>query len=107
MKAPPVNETVVVAVVQLCSSQRVSLSLAQLSSILAELKPGAVDAIFLPENFAALAAPSAHQIGLAEAEGPGLIRNFIAQKAIETGAYIFAGTVPLARRADRTLVPVR
>jgi hypothetical protein len=54
-----------------------------------------VDAIFLPENFAALAAPSAHQIGLAEAEGPGLIRNFIAQKAIETGAYIFAGTVPV------------
>ncbi len=102
---PPVNETVAIAVVQLCSSQDVSLSLAQLSSVLAELKPGAVDAIFLPENFAALAAPSAHQIGLAEAEGPGFIRNFIANKAIETGAYIFAGTVPLAKRADGQMVP--
>ena len=46
---PPVNETVAIAVVQLCSSQDVSLSLAQLSSVLAELKPGAVDAIFLPK----------------------------------------------------------
>ena len=99
------NETVAVAVVQLCSSQDVSLSLAQLSSVLAELEPGAVDAIFLPENFAALAGPSAHQIGLAEAEGSGSIRNFIAQKAVEMGAYISAGTVPMARRADGQLVP--
>ncbi len=102
---PPVNETVTIAVVQLCSSQDVSLSLAQLSSVLAELEPGAVDAIFLPENFAALASPSVYQIGLGEAEDGGLIRGFIAQKAIEIGAYIFAGTVPLARRANGEMVP--
>ena len=99
------NETVTIAVVQLCSSQEVALSLSQLSSVLGGLQPGAVDAIFLPENFAALAAPSAHQIGLAESEGYGLIRPFVAQKAVETGAYIFAGTLPLARREDGRAVP--
>ncbi len=100
-----VNETVSIAVVQLCSSQTVSLSLTQLSSVLSELEPGAVDAIFLPENFAALAAVSAHQIGLTESEGSRPIRKFIAQKAIEMRAYIFAGTLPLSRRADGRPVP--
>lgn len=99
------NEIVTIAVVQLCSSQDVALSLSQLSSVLDVLEPGAVDAIFLPENFAALAAPSTHQIGLAESEGSGLIRPFVAQKARETGAYIFAGTLPLASREDGQPVP--
>ena len=72
---------VCVAVVQLCSSAEVSTSLRHLDDVLSDLKPGDVDAVFLPENFAALAATNPRAIGDAETYGAGEIKAFVAGKA--------------------------
>ena len=96
---------VCVAVVQLCSSAEVNASLRHLDDVLSDLKPGDVDAVFLPENFAALAAPNPRAIGDAETYGAGEIKAFVVGKAKDLGAYIFAGTLPLTQRPGDQPVP--
>lgn len=61
---------------------------------------GSAQAVFLPENFAALGNPNPYQIGQAEADVKGPIRSFLSEMATRHGVWIFAGTVPLSRRPD-------
>lgn len=96
---------VCVAVVQLCSSAEVNASLRHLDDVLSDLKPDDVDAVFLPENFAALAATNPRAIGDAETYGAGEIKAFVAGKAKGLGTYIFAGTLPLTQRPGGQPVP--
>ena len=55
-----------VTVVQMTSSHNVTTSLKQLDALVREVEPSSVDAIFLPENFAALAASDVLSIGQSE-----------------------------------------
>ena len=75
-------------VLQLCSSAEVIASLRHLDDVLSDLKPGDVDAVFLPENFSALAATNPRAIGDAETYGAGEIKAFVAGKAKGLGTYI-------------------
>ena len=99
------SEGVAIAVIQLNSSFDVSRSLKALDLQLQKITPGEVAAIFLPENFAALAAPSPLAIGQREAGGEGPIRDYLKQQSRSLEAYIFAGTLPLAVRPDGQPVP--
>ena len=55
-----------VTVVQMTSSHNVTTSLNQLDALVREVEPSSVDAIFLPENFAALASSDVVSIGQSE-----------------------------------------
>jgi len=99
-----------IALVQMTSSWKVEISLEQLRSILLDIQPGAVDAIFLPENFAALASSDVLALGRAESEGlnqppvhaleKDCILLALRTLAEEKRTWIFGGTLPLATRPD-------
>ncbi len=94
------NEPIPIALIQLTSSFDVSRSLQALDVQLQKIAPGEVAAVFLPENFAALAASSPLEIGQRESKDDHPIRNYLKQKAKSLSSYIFAGTLPLSARPD-------
>lgn len=81
------------------SSQFVEGNLTRVDTLIREAARSA-KFIFLPENFAALAAPNTYQIGAREAGREPLIRTFLAALADELSCWIFAGTMPLAKRSN-------
>lgn len=89
-----------VAVIQMTSSQHVDVSLKRAESLILEAAQADVGAIFLPENFAALASPEPLVVGAAETNVDGPVRQFLSEMASRTGAWIFAGTLPIATRPD-------
>ena len=103
-----------VTVVQMTSSHNVTTSLNQLDALVREVEPSSVDAIFLPENFAALASSDVVSIGQSEstyfskAEGSSPckaeILPMICALARAKRTWVFAGTMPLAVRPDKTFI---
>ncbi|MFT4677690.1 MAG: putative amidohydrolase [Candidatus Azotimanducaceae bacterium] len=89
-----------IALIQMVSSHSVELSLDAAARLLTEVDDKAVDAIFLPENFAALGSDDPYQIGLRERDDSGPIRSFLREAARRAGCWIFAGTMPIANRPD-------
>jgi predicted amidohydrolase len=89
-----------VAVIQMVSSQDVATSLGRLTELTRDLATSNVDAIFLPENFAALGHPSPAEIGQHEIQGQGPIQDYLRELGSRTNSWIFAGTMPLGYRAD-------
>ena len=94
--------TVRVALIQMVSSKMVPKSLSSAQRLIEDVLPERPDAIFLPENFAALAADSPLNVATGEADA---IRQFVADVARESGAWTFGGTLPLAYRPDGIRVP--
>ena len=94
-----------IALVQMVSRQYVDENLLVAENLIIAAAAEHVDAIFLPENFLALAHPQPLQIGVAEntADGPG--RRFLANISAECNCWIFAGTLPVASRIDGSVVP--
>ena len=103
-----------VTVVQMTSSYNITKSLNQLEILVREIEPGSVDAIFLPENFAALAASDAVSIGKSESAyfskahdsspfKPEIL-PMICALALAKDTWVFAGTMPLAVRPDKTYI---
>ncbi len=92
-----------VALIQMVSSRSVDQNLARLAPM---IKTAAADAtaIFLPENFAALAHSDPRVIGEAESSNQGPIRQFLAEMSRELGCWIFAGTIPVAVQAGGAAV---
>ena len=103
-----------VTVVQMTSSHNVTTSLNQLDALVREVEPSSVDAIFLPENFAALASSDVVSIGQSEStyfsksEGSSPYRSeilpMICALARAKRSWVFAGTMPLAVRPDKTSI---
>lgn len=99
-----------IALVQMTSSRQVDISLDQLRLITRDIQPGSVDAIFLPENFAALASSGVLALGQAESEGLNQPSVHAKEKerilpplrmlAKEKRTWVFGGTLPLATRPD-------
>lgn len=90
--------------VQMVSSAGVDANLARVESLIAEAAIDAV-AVFLPENFAALAARNPVSIGRAETDSTGPIRQFLSKAASKNKCWIFGGTIPIATRPDGAEVP--
>ena len=101
-----------IALVQMVSSREVAKNLSRATVLIEQAAAEQVQAIFLPENFAALANPSPETIGKAEAgkaeagkaevSGNGPVQQFLQQISAKTNCWIFAGTVPVAARPDGT-----
>ncbi len=85
-----------IALVQLVSSQSVERNLPRVASLVKEAAEEGAEAVFLPENFAALAHSDPRIIGEAESSASGPVRRFISALAEEHGCWIFAGTLPVA-----------
>ncbi|MCB1644109.1 MAG: carbon-nitrogen hydrolase family protein [Pseudomonadales bacterium] len=93
-----------IALIQMVSSQQQHQSLERASELIHSV-PDDVEAIFLPENFSALAAADPRQLGEAESRPDGPVQRFLAATSRESGKWIFGGTVPHASRPDGTPVP--
>jgi len=89
-----------IAVVQMTSSMDVGVNLTKLAELFVDLTATPVDAIFLPENFAAFGTVDCLEIGRDELSERSPIRSFLAEQAVALDCWIFAGTVPLAARPD-------
>ncbi|MBD3649679.1 MAG: carbon-nitrogen hydrolase family protein, partial [Pseudomonadales bacterium] len=94
-----------IAVIQMVSSRDVDVSLARAGELIEDAASRKVEAIYLPENFAALASDDPRAIGDGEAGGHGPIRSFLKEISSATGCWIFAGTLPTSRRPDGSPVP--
>lgn len=93
-----------IALIQLVSSVHVDINLARVDTLVREAANQDVTAIFLPENFAALANPDPRAIGETESSAEGPVRSFISQLAADVNCWIFAGTLPCGVRTDETVV---
>lgn len=89
-----------VAVIQMTSSASVDKSLKRAESLILEAAKSVPDAIFLPENFPALGSTNPYEIGYAERGGKGPIFQFLTEMAFRARSWVFAGTIPIASRAD-------
>ncbi len=89
-----------IAVIQLVSSMVVERNLLRVSDLVEEAVNSGIEAIFLPENFAALAAPDPRELGAAEENVSGPIRDYLASLARTFGVWIFGGTLPTTSRPD-------
>lgn len=93
-----------IGLVQMVSSQDVDKNLKRTESLLSTFKTESVGAIFLPENFAALASPDPLALGQAEYTTSGPIRSFLREMAVRLETWIFAGTLPTTCRIDGSTV---
>jgi len=84
------------AAIQMTSGDEVQANLRQAKVFLeAAARSGACLAV-LPENFAFMSADESAKGRIAEADGQGVIQDFLAGAARECGLWIVGGTIPLA-----------
>jgi nitrilase len=93
-----------IALIQMVSSQAVEVNLKTVQRLVYEAADKYVEAIFLPENFAALGNSAPRDIAQHEASKAAPIQASISSLAKETGCWIFAGTLPLIERGDQSQV---
>jgi len=93
-----------IGVVQMVSSQSVDLNLQRTEALIAEAVSKGAEAVFLPENFAALGSSNTRAIAAEEITGNGPIRTFLAEISARHRCWIFAGTFPVAIRPDQSTI---
>ncbi|MCZ6502512.1 MAG: carbon-nitrogen hydrolase family protein [Gammaproteobacteria bacterium] len=93
-----------IAVLQMVSSMDVESNLATVSNMVVQAASENVQAIFLPENFAALANANPRLIGMAEEKSTGPIRICLSRLSRMSECWIFAGTLPTTTRPDGSKV---
>ena len=91
-----------IGLIQMVSSQHVDLNLRRAEALIKEAVSKEVDAVFLPENFAALASSKIRSLGEQESTRSGPIRQFLSEQAANHQCWIFGGTLPLAVRPDNS-----
>ncbi len=89
-----------IAVVQTVSSKDVDNNLPRIEALVDEAASTGARAIFLPENFGALAADDPRKTGEAEASAEGPLRSLISRLSSKHRCWIFAGTMPSSLRPD-------
>ncbi len=93
-----------IAVVQMTSAMEVEINLGTATQLVHRAADQNVEAIFLPENFAALANTDPRAIGTNEETPMGLVRNYLSDLSGDVGCWIFAGTLPTISRPDGSMV---
>lgn len=96
-----------IGLVQMVSRMSVRDNLPTVDRLVQEAAEAGAAAVFLPENFAALANPDPVATGRGETSAAGEVRAFVSALAANTGAWIFAGTLPCAARPDGTEIADR
>lgn len=103
-KASDVSAAPCIGVVQMVSSQHVDVNLKRAEALIEEAAAKNANAIFLPENFAALASNETRSIAAQEATKSGPIRQFLSELAARHHCWIFAGTLPVSVRPNQSLI---
>lgn len=93
-----------IAVVQMTSAMEVEINLDTATQLVQRAADQNVEAIFLPENFAALANANPRTIGTSEETPMGPVRSYLSDLSRTVGCWIFAGTLPTISRPDGSLV---
>ncbi|QSP94536.1 carbon-nitrogen hydrolase family protein [Marinobacter salinisoli] len=96
-----------VAAIQMVSGRNIDANLKEAARLLAEAAAQGASVAVLPENFAVLSTGQMVSCGNREAEGEGLIRRFLAERARELGIWIVGGSLPLGLRPDGTRIDDR
>ncbi|WP_150301339.1 carbon-nitrogen hydrolase family protein [Pseudomonas profundi] len=84
-----------VAAIQMISGPDVAANLESAAGLIAEAAADGAQLILLPECFAAFGNRSLADIGVAEFQGTGPIRPFLAQQARQNGVWLIGGSIPL------------
>ena len=90
----------VVAAVQMTSGLDVAANLATATRLVREAAEAGACLVVLPENFAFMGRSEAERRGIVEAAGRGPIQDAIAGAARSAGAWVVAGTTPIAVEGD-------
>ena len=93
------------ALIQMVSSCDVQQSISSAEELLSRAAAHNPDAIFLPENFAALANDDPRLIAERESGPDQPVQEFLADAAGKSQAWVFGGTLPMATRPDGEAVP--
>ena len=96
-----------VAAIQMVSGADIADNLRSARRLAERAVAGGARLILLPENFALLAAQKLYAAGVAERTAQGPMRSFASQLASELGAWVIAGSIPVAMRPDGTLLDAR
>ena len=84
-----------VAVAQLISSGNLDENLSMLDALFAQASAKGAQLLVLPENFAFMGRHELDKLGLAEAEGTGVIQQTLSSLSRQYKIWVVAGTVPL------------
>jgi nitrilase len=84
-----------VAALQMVSTPVVAENLAQAAELLARAKARGAELALLPEYFCILGMRDVDKVGVAEADGTGIIQDFLAGQARSLGLWIIGGTLPI------------
>lgn len=85
-----------IALLQLVSSQQIEINLPRVAELSERAVSEGAEALFLPENFAALAHLNPRAIGDQECSREGPVRSFLSGLAQSSRCWVFAGTCPIA-----------
>jgi nitrilase len=90
----------IVAAVQMTSGLDVAANLATATRLVREAADTGACLVVLPENFAFMGRSEEERRGIVEAPGRGPIQDAIAEAARSAGAWVVAGTTPVAVDGD-------
>ncbi len=93
-----------IAVIQMVSSTDVETNLERVDDLVARAASRDVEAVFLPENFAAFAHQDIRKVAFAETGTDGTVRQTMSRLAKRYHCWIFAGTIPMITRPDGSRV---
>ena len=95
-----------IAAIQMVSTPRIEDNLATAASLIAQAVAQGADLVALPEYFPIMGWRDADKIAVREADGRGVIQEFLADTARRHGVWLVGGSLPLeASVADKVLNP--
>ncbi len=86
----------IVAAIQMASGPYVQANLLETGRLISKAADAGARLVVLPENFALMGLSEHDKVKVREADGSGLIQDFLAHKAQQHGIWLVGGTVPLA-----------
>lgn len=96
-----------VAGIQMVSGSDLDTNLSQARQLLVAARDGGARVAVLPENFAVLHTAVMRHQGELEITSDGPIRSFLAEQARSLGLWLVGGSLPMASRADGSMIPSR
>lgn len=83
----------------MASGPNVGANLIEAARLIGRAAEGGASVVVLPENFALMGMSEGEKVRVREADGAGVIQDFLAEQASGRGCWIVGGTVPLAAPA--------
>jgi len=88
------------AAIQMVSSSRVAVNLAQARALLQQAADAGAELAVLPEYFCLMGQHDGDKLAIAEPQGEGPLQQFLAQCARDLGLWLVGGTIPLVSPDD-------